>query len=284
MSTTMTRRIPGRSSNPLIAAITSVTPEHLDDLDDEITATEQYLDNLRTMRQIAGVTPTPVTVLQIPPESKPVPQLPAKVEPKAEEKKPAAEPEKPKNKPGRKPGTQAPKTGMAGAVRRIVEENPEIQADVVIAKLKAQGLSCDNMGSVRACIYNTKFQLKNTAAKKTEVPSVHFTGPIHKPAPVAPPPPPAPVTKSKPMYTPLPTPSPSSNAILAGEKPEAVVGLRRKIADYVLRKGLVSQGDIIRDCNVNLEMTKAALTHEWFEEHLGKWRLTSKGKSEGIDY
>lgn len=60
--------------------------------------------------------------------------------------------------------------------------------------------------------------------------------------------------------------------------------LRRAVAEYVFKKGLVSSGDIVRDCGVDAVIVNDFMNHPWFVSHMQKWRLTPAGKNEGIDY
>lgn len=64
---------------------------------------------------------------------------------------------------------------------------------------------------------------------------------------------------------------------------EAEQKLRAVVVEFVFKRGLVSNGDLLTHCGVSPRIVNSFMTHPWFESHMGKWRLTSQGKNEGVE-
>lgn len=62
-----------------------------------------------------------------------------------------------------------------------------------------------------------------------------------------------------------------------------LVQVRRQVAEFVFKKGLVSGREIMVAIKVAGPMIREITNHPWFERHMDKWRLTAAGKNEGLE-
>lgn len=252
------RRVVGKAieTNPLIAAIAQITPATLTDIAAEIKTTEEYLAGLRTMHQVGSV------ALGLAPAA----PVAAEVveEPEVAEVVPPAAPAPPK------PAGDAPV--MAHVLRAILKEQPAWTNDQVIAEAVKRGLT-QGVGTIRTNLYLLRSKA-NRANKESKAPA--------KPAPAPKPAKTGPITAAQKAEfaerqeesTGLP---PKDSPLRA----EAELTLRKEVVEYVFKKGLASNGDLIRDCKVPARIVGDFMTHPWFEQHTdGRHRLTPEGKNQ----
>jgi len=240
--------MPGQAieTNPLIALVCQVTPEHAADLETEIQVTEKYLAGLKAARAVVeqmGLArlpaPAEVTVVQV----SPVP---------AQEPAPAPEPappaSKPRAKPGRKPKDPDAPTPVSHLVKAVWEKNPDLTPAQVVSAVQAGGCTHPK-DKIAAIAYLVRSKMP-VSARGT--PSARDTRP--------------------PLDSPL--------------RPAADLTLRKKMAEIVVRGGLVEIGHVVSAIGLPEAAVAELLTgHEWFEKAAdGRWRLTKKGKEEGIDW
>lgn len=266
------RRVVGKAieTNPLIAAVAKMTPDRLADIAEEIQTTEDYLAGLKAMHHVGTV----ALGLAAPPE-KPAISVPVAALPEAAVigggpvRKVVDVAEKP---PPRKvvaterPATVADKSATQ-VVREILTENPDMSAADVVAEVKRMGLP-NSAGSIRGIAYNVRSKLKDERKRDGR-------GAAKPPT--------------------RPEPEPDDEGENAGDahgglppkdspfRAEAELTLRKKVAEYVFKKGLVTSGEITRDCRVSPRIVNDFMDHPWFETHMQKWRLTAAGKNEGLE-
>ncbi len=253
-----------RSTNPLIAAAAGVSWEHVVDLDEEIEATEKYLAALRVIRAVAsreelafpaGPPATPLAIAAAP-ERPPVPAA----------------------KPTTAPREHSDKPTVASVIRAALLADPDTPVVAIINAVKASGAS-GNSDAIRTSYYNVKTGLRRDG----KIPSA------------------APKTPSKtttPTPAPRPTPAPPTDTgdedededeDVDEESPEYTVGGKTKleqdrarVAEFVFKKGLADVPTILRNVDISAADVGLVLNHVWFERHTDKWRLTAKGKQEGV--
>lgn len=251
------KRVVGKAieTNPMIAAIATITPDKLDDIEQEIQATENYLAGLRVAHHVGSIALGRVPAAA-PVQAEPVeePGQDDKFDITVEIPAPPAEPvaEK-KDKGGEGPN-------LSATLRTILTAHPDWTNDQVITEAQKLGVTA-GVGSIRSNIYQVKSRLKLGEKKD-------------KPAPR----PAAEATEEKNEG--------ESEGLPPKDSPfraEAEQTLRKKIAEYIFKRGLVSSGDLIRDCKVSPRIVNDFMNHPWFESHMQKWRLTTVGKNEGLE-
>lgn len=269
------RRVPGQAveTNPLVAAVMNVTEDQIHDLDKEIDATTNYLAGLKRVRQafadVTGLDDSPEAVEAA------VKQLPPAQEDRTNGNvtkvagRAALKPGPPK---GRKP------SGCTLKITEILEANIDTAVPDVVAALRADGFN-NPEHSLTSLIYVVRGRIRDKRGLTGEVAKAPRNSvkaalgtvgqTAQKPAEPKKPPEPKP-------------PEPKKTTHLGGVVDDK--GLREKVAEYVFKKGLVWIGDIIRDCGLDDASADAFMQHPWFEQHMGKWRLTKLGKEEGVSY
>lgn len=253
------RRVVGRAidTNPIIAAIAQVTPDKLDDIAEEIKATESYLAGLRAMHHVGSVAlglTEPVKTVVVPEVVEPDVPMPEAVSKHIQDAIPRKDTPKATEKP--KPAKSASRI-----VRDILVGNPEMSVADVIVEARRQGCTVGD-GSLRTLVYTIRSQVKNAQAKNNAKPTQPKNEKDDEDVGDA-------AEGLPPKDSPF--------------RAEAELTLRKKVAEYVFKKGLVASGDIIRDCKVSPKIVNDLMNHPWFESHMQKWRLTSAGKNEGLE-
>lgn len=255
-------KLPGRviASNPLVAAVVCMTDEHVQGLDDEIQVTEKYLAGLKAMKAAVSPPPLPPPLPEpLPPEPMPEPQPepPATIPMRSKRQSPvfaAVAPE-----PGKTVTPEPGKTVTVSAVMRaIVQADPNVGYSVVAQKVREAGFD-NSEESIRSLLYNVRSKVKQAGKKVTEPPST---------------------VKEAAAATRY-----DSNG--SRKMPQDVgdeLKLRKEVAEFIFKKGLVSTGDIIRVCGISHDVINSFMNHPWFESHMQNWRLTATGKREGLDY
>lgn len=255
------RRIVGQAigRNPLASVVACIKPEHVDDLDIEISLTENYLSGLRAMKTVANVALGRTQELKIP---SPEPVVTVKAaEPKPE---PVPEPAKKDTKlksPTINVGFDKP--SLTDFIRSVFVVDLETPVSEIITKIKADGRFQASDGTIRGLAYNLRSRIrtgKSTIEKKRP-----YRAKAEEPKPVV-------------------SDKPSEPPKALGKVELQLLGLRQTVAEFVFKRGLVKNADIAGNCEINLDEVQAFMQHPWFEEHMGQWRLTSVGKNEGLSW
>ncbi len=255
-------------TNPLAAVVMFATADHVHDLDKEITATENYLAGLKAMRQVAG------SALNVPVPTGPV----VEEEPEKEAPPPAVtvlsvgkEPAKsgestkagrPKVKTGNAAGR--PMSGATALIAEVLHKNIDMPTDEVFRQVREQNKEITD-SSLKSLIYTVRSRIKDKRAKGEPV--AYDT------------------TKLAPKQ-------PPKTAAPAEKKPEHLGGLvddvrlRKKVAEYLFKRGLGSGTDLVRDCGLDGMTVQKFMGHPWFEfvNSMNKWKLSTLGKQEGVEW
>lgn len=272
------RRVVGQAiqTNPMIAAVAQLTPAGLDDIQEEIETTEKYLAGLRAMHAVGSaalglIEPPPSGGVYIKPEVV-IEQLPAAEpdpDPVVEEAVAAV-----KEFADKKVEPRADGPSLTATLRAILTESPDMETGAIVAEAKKRGVTATD-SSIRSNVYQVKSRIKIEKQKAAGTP------PAAKPAPT-------PAARPAPPKTPEDEPDDKEFEGLppkdSPHRAAAELTLRKTVAEYVFKKGLVAAGDIIRDCKVSPRIVNDFMNHPWFESHMQKWRLTIQGKNEGLDW
>jgi hypothetical protein len=262
-------RLPGVAvqTNPLIAVIACLRQEHVDDLGHEIEATENYLQGLKAVHSVVRQVFPPAAPVEV------VAAEPAKPEPDATlngknvyiEKEP--EEEAPPRQPGRpeKPATKEAGTWKGGRPKdpespsgialRMLRADINTKADPIIAEIKRLTSSTASIATLRSMISTKRWYVKNEGTK------------TDGPPPVA-----------------EPNTEEVDDAGVDGEDDE--LELRKEVAEFLFKRGLATNAEIMNKCGIPSSRISDFMRHEWFEyeTRTQQWRLTSKGKQDGLDY
>ncbi len=256
------KRVPGKAveTNPLVAIVVNTTEENVADLDKEIEATTNYLAGLKRVRAAFGdpePEPVPVTAVAVRP-----------IEPPKEDRtngKTTKIGDRPALKPGPAKGRKP--TGCTLKITEILEANVDTPVPDVVKAVRAAGF--DNPEhSLTSLIYVVRGRIRDRRGLAGEVAKAPRNA-VKKALGTA-------GTPAKPAAK---DERPAHLGGLVDDK-----GLRETVAEYVFKKGLVSIGDIIRDCGLDHTAANDFMQHPWFERHMDKWRLTKQGKEEGVSW
>lgn len=107
-----------------------------------------------------------------------------------------------------------------------------------------------------------------------------------------------PVEDDEPDDTPLEVPAPPAAApqttgyadftmppIGHEDRPAAIEAARRRIVEFLFKRGLATTGEVASTCKVGFRIISEIMDSEWFEQEKGKfnkdkWRLTIAGKNQ----
>lgn len=285
MSVPTDRRMPGAgmTTNPLVAVIACMTDEHVADLGAEIEATETYLNRLKAVHNVVKPKPPepePVVaeVVATPePEPEPEPPPPPPPPPAApKEPKPRGTPDVPATKAagtwagGRPSGSGSP----SKIARDMIEADFEVNTNTIISAIRAAKASTASENSLRATISTIRSQIRRAKATNA-TPAAATSG-----------------MKTRPMFPVVVVPPKVETEDEDDDDKEPAEGedeeldLRKDVAEAVFKKGLMTAGEIVKQCGVPHNRIEAFMKHPWFEyvTRSQQWRLTPQGKQEGVEY